>query len=260
MSSKYVSRLDPTTYARPKKTKTESVQDEKSIQHYLKDYEEIDQKELPYINPNTHIRYISWDKKNKCELFRFGGLLVRIQPQYVQLAGIEGKLFSAQRYTYAEDKKKVIHMTRFFRKMKQTEVMKESGYLYFVDKNGNIARAKMSRAGRKKGRTKKEVVAKTKVKKESGYLYFVDKKGNVARAKMARGRKAGKKKATKKKVVKKKAAKKTTKKKATKKKVVKKKAVKKKTVKKKAVKKKVAKKKAPAKKKTAKKATKRKKR
>jgi hypothetical protein len=125
MSSKYVSRLDPTTYARPKKTKTESVQDEKSIQHYLKDYEEIDQKELPYINPNTHIRYISWDKKNKCELFRFGGLLVRIQPQYVQLAGIEGKLFSAQRYTYAEDKKKVIHMTRFFRKMKQTEVMKD---------------------------------------------------------------------------------------------------------------------------------------
>ncbi len=125
MSSKYIQRLDPTTYARPKKTKTESVQDEKSIQQYLKDYEEIDQKELPYINPNTHIRYISWDKKNKCELFRFGGLLVRIQPQYVQLAGIEGKIFSAQRYTYAEDKKKILHVTRFFRKMKQSEVMKD---------------------------------------------------------------------------------------------------------------------------------------
>ena len=79
-------------------------------------------------------------------------------------------------------------------------VKKEKGYLYFIDKNGNVARAKMSRAGRKKGKSKKQVVAKVGVKKVSGYLYFIDKKGNVARAKMARGRKAGKKrKATKKK-------------------------------------------------------------
>ncbi len=37
----------------------------------------------------------------------------------------------------------------------KTKVKKEKGYLYFVDKNGNVARAKMSRAGRKKGRVKR---------------------------------------------------------------------------------------------------------
>ncbi len=68
-------------------------------------------------------------------------------------------------------------------------VKKQKGYLYFVDKRGNVSRAKMSRAGRKKGRAKIESVAKAGVKKQKGYLYFIDKKGNVARAKMARGRK-----------------------------------------------------------------------
>lgn len=76
----------------------------------------------------------------------------------------------------------------------KTGVKKAKGYLYFVDKRGNVARALMSRAGRKKGKAKVEVVAKAGVKKVAGYLYFVDRKGNVCRAKMARGRKGGKKK------------------------------------------------------------------
>ncbi|MBI4983762.1 hypothetical protein HZC32_03900 [Candidatus Woesearchaeota archaeon] len=76
----------------------------------------------------------------------------------------------------------------------KTGVKKQKGWLYFLDKGGNVARAMMSRAGRKKGKAKKEVVAKAGVKKQSGYLYFIDKKGNVCRAKMARGRKAKKKK------------------------------------------------------------------
>ncbi|MEK6845152.1 MAG: hypothetical protein AABY26_00215 [Nanoarchaeota archaeon] len=76
----------------------------------------------------------------------------------------------------------------------KTGVKKQSGWLYFVDKGGNVSRAMMSRAGRKKGKAKKEVVAKVGVKKQSGYLYFIDGKGNVCRAKMARGRKAKKKK------------------------------------------------------------------
>jgi len=70
-------------------------------------------------------------------------------------------------------------------KVAKAGVKREEGYLYFVDKNGNIARAKMSR-GKKKGRAKQEVVAKTNVQKQSGYLYFVDKAGDVSRAKMVR--------------------------------------------------------------------------
>ena len=74
-------------------------------------------------------------------------------------------------------------------KVAKVGVKKDDGYLYFVDKKGNISRAKMARGGGKKGRSKPQEVAKVGVKKAKGYLYFVDKKGDVSRAKMARGRK-----------------------------------------------------------------------
>ena len=66
-------------------------------------------------------------------------------------------------------------------------VKKEKGYLYFVDKKGNVSRAKMAR-GKNKGKAKIELVEKVGIKKEKGYLYFIDKKGNISCAKMARGR------------------------------------------------------------------------
>lgn len=72
-------------------------------------------------------------------------------------------------------------------KVAKVGVKKQAGYLYFVDKKGNVARAKMSRGGRKKGKAKVEVVAKADVKKKPGYLYFIDRQGDVSAAKMARG-------------------------------------------------------------------------
>jgi len=73
-------------------------------------------------------------------------------------------------------------------KVAKAGVKKEGGYLYFVDKSGDISRAPMSRGGRKKGKVRTEKVARVGVRKESGYLYFVDKQGDISRAKMARGR------------------------------------------------------------------------
>ena len=71
-------------------------------------------------------------------------------------------------------------------KVQKVGVKKAPGFLYFVDKAGDVSRAKMAR-GRKKGaKAKPEKVAKAGVKKASGYLYFVDKKGDISRAKMAR--------------------------------------------------------------------------
>ena len=72
-------------------------------------------------------------------------------------------------------------------KVAKVGVKKEKGYLYFVDKRGDVARAKMAR-GKKKGKGKIEVVAKAGVKKKKGFLYFIDKKGDISCAKMARGR------------------------------------------------------------------------
>ena len=71
-------------------------------------------------------------------------------------------------------------------------VKKVKGYLYFVDKRGNVARAMMARGGKKGGKV--EVVAKAGIKKKSGFLYFIDKHGHIAAAAMARGGRKKKKK------------------------------------------------------------------
>jgi len=88
-------------------------------------------------------------------------------------------------------------------KVAKVGVKKEKGYLYFIDKKGNVARAKMAR-GKKKGKAKIQVVAKAGVKKKPGFLYFIDKQGDVSCAKMVRGGKKKKAKKAKKKAAKKK--------------------------------------------------------
>ena len=67
-------------------------------------------------------------------------------------------------------------------KVAKAGVKRQEGFLYYIDKQGDISRAKMARGGKKGG--KPEKVAKLGIKKESGYLYFLDKKGDVSRAKM----------------------------------------------------------------------------
>ena len=76
------------------------------------------------IPQNSHLRYLKYDKRSKKELFRFGGILINVKDQYVILAGVGGKTFSAQRYTY-DDKRKVIHETRFFKKLTDKELMQK---------------------------------------------------------------------------------------------------------------------------------------
>ncbi len=70
-------------------------------------------------------------------------------------------------------------------KVAKAGIKRAKGYLYYLDKQGDISRAKMARGGSKGGRPEK--VIKLGVKRQDGYLYFVDKQGDVSRAKMARG-------------------------------------------------------------------------
>lgn len=66
--------------------------------------------------------------------------------------------------------------------VKKCGVKKEEGFLYFVDKAGDISCAKASRGNKKGGKVKK--VMKAGVAKEKGYLYYVDKNGDVSRSPM----------------------------------------------------------------------------
>ncbi|MGE5279633.1 MAG: hypothetical protein ACM3L6_02670 [Deltaproteobacteria bacterium] len=71
-------------------------------------------------------------------------------------------------------------------------VKREKGYLYFIDKRGDVSCAKMARGNKKGGKPK--LVAKVGLKKKPGYLYFLDKKGDISCAKLVRGGKKKKKK------------------------------------------------------------------
>ena len=70
------------------------------------------------------------------------------------------------------------------KKVAKVGVKREKGFLYFIDKDGDVSSAVMARGDKKGGKPKK--VAKVGIKKESGFLYFLDKQGDVSRAKMVR--------------------------------------------------------------------------
>ncbi len=69
-------------------------------------------------------------------------------------------------------------------KVAKAGIKREKGYLYYLDKQGDVSRAKMARGGKKGGSPTK--VAKVGVKRKPGFLYFIDKQGDVSAAKMAR--------------------------------------------------------------------------
>ena len=78
-------------------------------------------------------------------------------------------------------------------KVQKVGVKREDGFLYFIDKAGDVSRAKMARGGKKGGKPQK--VTKVGIKKEDGFLYYLDKGGDVARARMVNsGKKAKKRK------------------------------------------------------------------
>ena len=69
-------------------------------------------------------------------------------------------------------------------KIAKAGIKREKGYLYYLDKQGDVSAAKMARGGKKGGAPKK--VLKLGIKRKEGYLYFIDKQGDVSAAKMAR--------------------------------------------------------------------------
>lgn len=78
-------------------------------------------------------------------------------------------------------------------KVAKVGVKRQKGFLYFIDKHGDVSCAVMARGKKKGGKPKK--VAKVGISKKDGYLYFLDKQGDISCAKLVRG---GKKKKGKK--------------------------------------------------------------
>ena len=67
--------------------------------------------------------------------------------------------------------------------VEKTGIRRVKGWLYFVDKRGDVSRVPMAQKTGKGGREK---VVRCGIEREEGWLYFIDKRGNVAKVKMKR--------------------------------------------------------------------------
>lgn len=72
--------------------------------------------------------------------------------------------------------------------VERTEIRREKGWLYFIDKVGDVSRARMAR-GSGQGQRGRQKVTKVGIEREEGFLYFIDKQGNIAKVKMKRAAK-----------------------------------------------------------------------
>lgn len=67
-------------------------------------------------------------------------------------------------------------------KVLKAGINRDEGFLYFIDKDGDVSKVKMARGGKRGGTPVK--VSQQGIEKEKGYLYFLDKEGDISRAEM----------------------------------------------------------------------------
>ncbi len=123
--SKTIRISDDVNFIRGKKTICDLSQSIDRVQEILENYQEISNEELDHTPIGCHVRYIGYDKKKKIEAFRFGGVIRKIDPNYLVLIGNNNLSFSVQRYTRNKNNE-IIHTTRFFIKDKDIEKINES--------------------------------------------------------------------------------------------------------------------------------------
>jgi len=116
---------DDVNFIRGKKTITDLMQTQDNVEQQLEDYQEISNEELDNVPLGVRLKYISYNKKTNKEIFRFGGIIRKINPDYLVLIGNNNLSFSTQRYTRNKNNE-IIHTTRFFIKDKDIEKINES--------------------------------------------------------------------------------------------------------------------------------------
>lgn len=74
-------------------------------------------------------------------------------------------------------------------KVVKSGIAKEKNFLYFVDREGDIARVEMNKGNfRNKSKKSPEKIKRTSITKEKGFLYYIDSDGDISKAAMMRGR------------------------------------------------------------------------
>jgi len=133
--SQNIHRLGIDGYQRPKKTYTDLLQTSDAIEKKLDGYIEIPENDIEMLAEGCFIRYIKWDAKMNKERFVTGGILLRVNPEYLLIKGKDNGTFSAQRYTYDPANGKKIFTTRFFKLLNNEEKLKVK--LFEMQKKAN---------------------------------------------------------------------------------------------------------------------------
>jgi len=121
--SKQIHRLSVDGYVRPRKTLTDTIQNPSAIEQKLEGYVEVPEEDVDTIPEGSFLRYIKLDQKNGKERFVMGGVLLRVNPEYLLIKGKDNGTFSAQRYAYDKNGH-LIFKTRFFKLMNAEEKLK----------------------------------------------------------------------------------------------------------------------------------------
>jgi hypothetical protein len=118
-----IHRLGIDGYQRPRKTYTDTLQNVDVIKKKLDGYIEIPEDEVDNLQEGVFLRYIKLDAKSGKERFITGGVLMRINPEYLLIKGKDNGTFSAQRYSYDSSGEKIF-TTRFFKLLNNEEKLK----------------------------------------------------------------------------------------------------------------------------------------
>ena len=66
-------------------------------------------------------------------------------------------------------------------KISETKIKREKGWLYYLDKGGDISACPISK-GRESFKHLAKKILKLGVKREKGFLYFIDKEGYLCKS------------------------------------------------------------------------------
>ena len=94
-----VRRLRAQNYKGPFPTYQQTLQTQEMMEQKLENYERVEN--IEEVKLYSHVRYVTLDKDGK-QAFRLGGMLIRIQPEYVMLSN-GSFVWSVQRYHYPKD-------------------------------------------------------------------------------------------------------------------------------------------------------------
>lgn len=91
--------ISDSEFVRPDTTYQDTLQNKTAMSEKLNNYERVD--DINIIPINTHLRYVTLDKDKK-QVFRLGGFLIKNTAKYVQLTNGNMK-WSVQKYHYDDN-------------------------------------------------------------------------------------------------------------------------------------------------------------